>query len=224
MKTCIVIGAGSEIYNKVKPMFEADGWTFYAHDQQSYYPSPSFPKWDLCLMPMGRVAPVGNWWDLGDKEVEACFEANLIKPFRWLRRLWHWRAPDATVIWFSGSNPQKIMDGYAPYNTAKMAVNKLIEQLDHETPDCKFVAFGPGYVAASPIHGATKEKNWPNERIARGDAGTPLEAIYATLAWCIRADKSVVGGRNIAVSDMANPDLDDILSTKPDFGKLRRVQ
>ena len=217
MKTCIVIGAGSEIYSKVKPTFESDGWTLYAQDQQSYYPEPRFPKWGLCLMPMGRVAPVGNWWELDDREVNECFEANLIKPFLWLRRVWHWRAPNATVIWFAGSNPQKIMDGYAPYNASKMAVIKLIEQLDHETPDCKFVAFGPGYVPTK-IHRATLDKGWPNERIARGDNGTPIEDIYKALKFCIEAPKSVVGGRNIAVSDLPLPD-----TIGESAYKLRRV-
>jgi NAD(P)-dependent dehydrogenase (short-subunit alcohol dehydrogenase family) len=132
--------------------------------------------------------------------------------------VWSKRRPKATVIWFAGSNPQKIMDGYSAYNTSKMAVLKLVEQLDHETPDCKFVAFGPGY-AKTKIHDATLKANWPNERIARGDDGNSMEDIYKAMMWCVRQEKEVVGGRNICVSDLATAGH---LRSWPNLYKLRR--
>jgi len=202
MKTILVIGANSHIYSEIK-------WRMGAYNVVEY-PNECFGekalRWDICLIFIGKVAPVGNWWEQSFYSISNCIECNLIDPWRLLHCMWDRRNPDATVIWFSGSNPQKIMDGYAPYNASKMAVNKLVEQLDHETPDAKFVAFGPGYVRDSKIHAPTLESNWPNERIARGDAGTSSEDIWNALKFCIEAPKSVVGGRNIAVSDLPLPD------------------
>lgn len=201
MKHCLVIGYHSEIFQRIKPMLEADGWELTDVERLGVRELSMLPRWDMVLITMGRVAPVGNWWDLGLDDVQMCIESNLTKPLRYLRMVWDKATHNCTVIWFSGSNPQKIMKGYAPYNVCKMAVNKLIEQLDYETPNVKFVAFGPGYVPTK-IHRATLEAGWPNERIARGDEGTPIDQLYAALKWCIEQPKSVVGGRNICVSDL----------------------
>lgn len=197
MKTCAVIGWNSDIFKGIRPMLEADGWECL---DAEYFTAPD--RWQLLIITMGKVAPVGYWWDMDSEDFERCVRSNLILPFARLKWIWDRRSVNASVIWFSGSNPQKIMDGYAPYNAAKMAVNKLVEQLDHETPDTKFVAFGPGYVRDSKIHRATLEKKWPNERIARGDAGNSMEQIYSALKWVIEQPKALVGGRNVCVSDV----------------------
>ena len=214
MKTAIILGANSEIATAITPMLEADGYKLHLWSRS--HPLPLFIQWDLLVIAIGRVAPVGNWWELREADWMDCIESNLLLPFRILQQLWEYRNPDATVIWFAGSNPQKIMDGYSAYNTSKMAVLKLVEQLDHESPDCKFVAFGPGY-AKTKIHQATIDANWPNERIARGDNGNSMEDIYEVMMWCVGQSKIAVGGRNICVSDMGK-------MIQGDFGKLRRVE
>ena len=182
-------------------------------------------QWDLLLVAMGSVAPVGHWWQQDANEFEACFQSNLLRPMRLLRYFWQHRNADATVCFFAGSNPNKVMNGYAPYHSSKMALLKLCEQLDHETPDAKFFCLGPGYYRASKIHRATLDANWPNERIARGDEGTPIERIYECLKWCIDAPKIAVGGRNIVASDpWDSPAFADQLRLRPDMFKLRRVE
>jgi NAD(P)-dependent dehydrogenase (short-subunit alcohol dehydrogenase family) len=132
--------------------------------------------------------------------------------------LWSKRKPNSTVIWFAGSNPQKIMKGYSSYNCSKMAVLKLVEQMDAETPDCRFIAFGPGY-AKTKIHQATLDANWPNERIERGDNGNSMESIYEALKWCID-HREEAGGRNICVSDFKV----DSEHWNNDQFKLRRIE
>lgn len=198
-------------------MLEADGWRIVWWKRGMPLP---VDEWDLLIITIGTVAPVQMWWKQDLFEWTDCVVSNLITPFRMLQSLWPKHKPDSTVIWFAGSNPQKIMPGYSAYNCSKIAVIKLIEQMDHETPDCKFIAFGPGYVKTK-IHEATIEANWPNERLARGDKGTSMEDIYEALAFCIRADKNDVGGRNICVSDLGPHGY---RSSERDFGKLRRVE
>lgn len=198
MKNCWILGKNSDIFKGIEPLMRKDGFRFEGSE-----------RWEVCLITIGRVAPVGNWWDLEQGAFESCINSNLIEPWKCLHSIWQDRAPNATVIWFSGSNPQGIMDGYAPYNCSKMAVNKLVEQLDHETPDAKFIAFGPGYVRDSKIHKPTLEKGWPNPRIARGDAGNSMESIWEAIKWCIEQNKSLVGGKNICVSDVPFTEADD---------------
>lgn len=218
---CIILGSNSDIAKAITPMldYEVTGW----HRGQKV----DWPEWDLLIITLGTVAPVGLWHDVEQYHWAECLYSNLTLPFQKLRSVWSKRRPNATVIWFAGSNPQKIMDGYSAYNTSKMAVLKLVEQLDHETPDCKFVAFGPGYVKTK-IHDATLKANWPNERIARGDAGNSMEAVYQAMMWCVDQPKSVVGGRNIAVSDFGwvNGFIPDATESRlkqfPDYLKLRR--
>lgn len=213
----IILGDRSDIAQAIKPMLERDGYTVEGWHRDQDLP---ISTWDLCIITIGQVAPVGMWWDQGN-EWERCVRSNLFVPLHLLKRIWYRRNHDATVIWFAGSNPQKIMDGYSAYNTSKMAVLKLVEQLDHETPDCKFVAFGPGY-AKTKIHAATLEANWPNERIARGDDGNSMEDIYKAMKFCIDAPKAFLGGRNICVSDVRPGGIG--VFNNPDFGKLRRVE
>ena len=212
-----ILGNKSDIAKAITPMLEADGWTVNGWSRGKW---PSHPeKWDLLIICIGVVAPVGLWHSTNWIQWSECLYSNLTLPFELLKRVWGAHKPDSTVIWFAGSNPNKIMDGYSAYNTAKMAVIKLVEQLNHETQDCKFVAFGPGYVKTK-IHKATLDAGWPNERIARGD-GNSMEDVYAAMKWCIEQPKEVVGGRNICVSDKISPEF---LEKDPNMFKLRRLE
>ena len=209
----VILGSNSDIAKAIIPMLEADGYEVH---QWHTGKKMKWPQWDLAVITIGKVAPVGLWHDVDIHHWQLNIFNNLTAPFLKLRSIWSKRNLWATVIWFAGSNPQKIMDGYSAYNTSKMAVLKLVEQLDHESPDCKFIAFGPGYVKTK-IHQATLDAKWPNERIERGDEGNSMEDIYKAMRWCIEQPKRNIGGRNICVSDMGK-------MITGDFGKLRRVE
>ena len=182
------------------------------------------PKWDLVLCALGRVFPVGNWWEHDAFMFDECVRSNLLLPVKLLRDLWGRRNPGANVCFMAGSNPQKIMPGYLPYNISKMALLKAVEQIDVESADCKVFALGPGYVKTK-IHKATLDANWPNERIAVGDDGTPIEIIWGCLKWCIEQPKETVGGRNICASDAwDDPLFSARLIQHPSLYKLRRIE
>lgn len=219
MKT-LVIGSNSDIYKAMRPLMDADGFSFFSDHE---WPGN---EWELCLIPMGRVAPVGHWWELHIDGMEACINSNLFYPLTLLQSAWPSRAKNAKVCFFAGSNPQKIMDGYLPYNMSKMGLIKAVEQLDHETPDATFFAFGPGYYGKSKIHKPTLDAGWPNERIARGDMGNSIEQIWEALRWILSQDKATVGGRNVAVSDYLKHGeaLGEYLRADSNRGKLRRVE
>lgn len=215
----LIIGSKSDIAGDIQIRLMEDGWAVRGWHRDSRR-IPEF-KWNLCLIALGRVAPVGNWWELNDKEFDDCIESNALAPIRLLRSVWYLREQPTTVCFFAGSNPQKPMSGYSAYNLGKMGLLKLCEQLDLESHDAKFVALAPGYIPTK-IHKPTIERGWKNERIERG-GGTPLVKVYETLKWIISQPKEVVGGRNICVSDL-RPDLDKRLKENPSMFKLRRVE
>ncbi len=212
MRVCI-FGKDSDIAKGLIPLLEADGhdvwgWNRFAHVLGS---------WDLIISCLGSVAPVGPWHQT--KDWNECFESNLLTPIKWLQEIWHLKSNNAQVCFLAGSNPQKIMPGYAPYNASKMALLKVVEQLDFETPECKFFALGPGYMDTK-IHKPTLDAGWPNERITRGNPNT-IQQVYDCLKWCLAQSKADVGGRNICVSDRIYPGR---LQASPDLFKIRRVE
>ena len=199
MKNAIILGSLSDIALEIMPRLVEDNWDVWGWNRNT--PSvDEFPRWNLMVIALGRVAPVGYWWENEGSEWDACVRSNVLLPMRLLRRLWPLHEPYARICFMAGSNPQKIMPGYSAYHFSKMGLLKLVEQLDAETPDATFFALGPGYVPTK-IHAATLAQTAiRNERIERG-GGTAHEDIYECLKWCIEQPKDIVGGRNICVSD-----------------------
>ena len=223
MKTCIILGDRSDIAVSLSQFLRADGWQVEGWHRGQKLPQE---RWDFLLCAIGRVAPVGPWYasDSGERWMNA--DANLLEPIRLLAHLWNHRNPGAYVCMMAGSNPQKIMDGYLPYNMSKMALLKAVEQIDHEAQDTTVFALGPG-VTDTKIHNATREAGWPNprlERAAKDGSFTPMTKIYSCLTWCISQPKEVIGGRNVCVSDPTGPGLAVRLRNNPDLFKLRRVE
>lgn len=228
MSTCIILGDRSDIASALRPMLEEDGWKVIGWHRGNSIPAL---HWDLMLIAVGAVAPVGHWWELDEPQLITCIDSNLILPLTYLRRMWHQHNPGAYVCWLAGSNPNTIMDGYSAYNISKMAVLKAVEQLDHESPDCTFFALGPGTILTK-IHDATIDAQWPNPKldmamlnVLERSPSKAVPRVYECIKWCLKQPKSVIGGRNICVSDPwdASPEaLAAELDKDQDAYKLRR--
>ena len=223
-KTAIIIGANSDIAKGIMPMLERDGYELVKWDRSDR--SVVCGDWDLFVSFIGAVKPVGLWHSLKHYDLLWGLNNNAARSFQLLHVVWPAHKPNASVCFFAGSNPQMIMPGYSAYNVGKMALLKLVEQLDFETPDAKFFALGPGIVQTK-IHKASE--GWDNPKLkAAIESGksTPMEAIYDALMWCVAQDKEVVGGRNICVSDLQG-DRDALaqrLRGDDWLFKLRRVE
>lgn len=219
MRSCVLLGSRSDIGRALGMALIRDGWGVHGWHRHGLLPSE---PWDLALCAIGTVAPVGLWYDTDAREWADGLDANLLLPIALLRRIWPHRKADATVCFLAGSNPQKVFPGYSSYNASKMALLKVVEQMDAETPGAKFFGLGPGYIPTK-IHSPTIAANWPNERIAKG-GGTPIEKVYDCLRWAIAQPKAVIGGRNICASDPYDSDLAGRLYANPSLFKLRRVE
>jgi NAD(P)-dependent dehydrogenase (short-subunit alcohol dehydrogenase family) len=223
-KTCIVLGSGSDIMGNLEPFLRR---SYKIHEWKRGESLP-LDDWDLVICSVGTVAPVGLWHSVDEIEWLHSIESNLITPFRLLQRLWPTHNPGASVCFMAGSNPQMVMSGYSAYNTGKMALLKMVEQLDHESPDAKFFALGPGTILTK-IHKPTMDAGWDNPKLAAALAKDEarelkIRQVYECLMWAIDQPKDVIGGRNICVSDQWGPGLACMLKADPWMYKLRRVE
>ncbi len=219
----IILGDRSDIAIQLSQFLRADGWTVDGWHRGVPVP---FNDWDLILVALGQVKPVGLWHEQIAEEWESAVESNVLLPVRLLRHLWSCRRPNARVCFMAGSNPNTVMSGYSAYNCGKMALLKVVEQLDAESPDAVLFALGPG-VTDTKIHNATKEAKWPNPRLSRAmtdGSFTPMSEIYRCLKWCLSMPKEAIGGRNIVVSDPYGPGLAVRLKNNPSLFKLRRIE
>jgi hypothetical protein len=226
MKNCIILGSDSDIAKGLQPHLKADGWNVqgWRRGEPKHRLSDLPFLWDLIIVAIGRISPIGLWIDNDMSEWVDTFAGNLIIPFELLENLWPFHVPGSSVCFLAGSNPNTIMDGYSAYNVSKMAMLKLVEQLDHETPDAKFFALGPGTILTK-IH--KQSEGWHNPKLAAAQAANEdpqvkIRQVYECLQWCIAQPKNVIGGRNICVSDQPDESLSLRLSVDPDLFKLRR--
>ena len=218
----IILGKNSGIAVPLMGLLIGQGWKVEGWARGDLIPEIRF---DLCVICMGRIAPVGLWHEINGATWEQAMESNLLAPLRLLRMIWPQHNPRAAVCFMAGSNPQMIMDGYSAYNTSKMALLKLVEQLDHETPDARFFALGPGIVLTK-IH--EQSKGWPNPKLAAArekKQSTSAQRIFDCLMWALKQEKAVIGGRNICVSDPWDKGaLEQKLKRDQAMYKLRRVE
>jgi NAD(P)-dependent dehydrogenase (short-subunit alcohol dehydrogenase family) len=223
MKTAIILGSNSDIAKGLEPLLAKD-YRILKWSRGSVLP---LEDWDLVVCCIGTVAPVGLWHDVDEIDWIFGIESNLITPFRLLQSLWPTHNPGASVCFMAGSNPQMIMDGYSSYCVGKMGLLKLVEQLDHETPDAKFFALGPGTILTK-IHQATTKARWDNPKLDAalanpGDMLEQIERVHDCLMWCVAQEKRVIGGRNICVSDAYGKALTESLWDDNWKYKLRRA-
>lgn len=226
----IILGSKSAIATSIMGRLVADGWSIdtWSRENGRDYPRSRF---DLCIIALGKIAPVGLWYDNDPTDWTETVLSNLVAPVRLLRAIWPQHNHNAAVCFMAGSNPNTIMDGYSAYNASKMGLLKVVEQLDHETPDARMFALGPGIVMTK-IHRATLDAKWDNPKLKAFMDKNDVQAqaahmarIYDCLMWAIKQEKRVIGGRNICVSDKWEDDnLRRALQADDELFKLRRVE
>lgn len=222
----LILGANSDIAKELVPHFKRAGWGVHPWARGGALP---VVQWDLCLVALGSVAPVGPWWKQKPMDCIASFDSNFQTPLRLLTQVWACHNEGASVCFMAGANPNKPMAGYVPYATGKMALLKMCEHMDHETPDAKFFALGPGTVLTK-IHAATRRAGWNNPALALKDhegenREQKVKRIFDCLMWCHEQRKDVIGGRNVCVSDPWDSGfLAEALRRRPDMYKLRRME
>ena len=94
----IVLGSRSDICKDLVERFARDDWQISGWHRDS--PLPLMP-WDLIVVGIGVLDPIGKFFDTGADEWEQNVDTNALLPLRLLRRLWKYRRPGASVCFFT---------------------------------------------------------------------------------------------------------------------------
>lgn len=190
--------------------------------------------WEVLVLGSGEQRPVGLFFETQFEDWQDSVTVNLLSQLRFVRHLLNFekcRSNDpATVIFFAGGGTNNAPQRYSGYIMSKIALIKMTELLDAETPQGKFVIVGPGWVDTK-IHQATLEAgsaagmNYQRtlERLSSDDL-TPMTDVIDFCNWIVEAPRSKVGGRNFSVVYDAwrEANLGDWLLEDTNRFKLRR--
>lgn len=183
MKTAVIVGSGSEIAQNIGQRLKRDGWYVRgcAHDDVVY------ANWDLLLLAMGQMKPIGKFFDIFMGEWVEGIEANGMLPLRTLRCMWSFRNKDAHVVFFGGPNMSKSSETYSAYRCGKAILEAIVPTLNAEYSECKFHVLHPG-VVATKIHQQTidaKERAanyaWASQLMQGKIASLDHDVVYGKL-------------------------------------------
>jgi NAD(P)-dependent dehydrogenase (short-subunit alcohol dehydrogenase family) len=196
------------VYRKSKPDFSLDGPFPNSECVRLKHISEPIDdeKWDLLICCQGRLEPEVSFFDANPTDWDYSVHVNALGPLNWVRRLYPHRNPNALVVLMAGTNPNRPAINQSAYHLSKIMLIAATEQLDAESPDCRFVCIGPGYLRTK----LTGER--PLRQTNPDDLYDMLMTLYGLPKACL--------GRNISIRD----DWKKLewLADFGEVGKLRR--
>jgi NAD(P)-dependent dehydrogenase (short-subunit alcohol dehydrogenase family) len=189
--------------------------------------------WSVFFSSVGTLEPIGRFFDLSFEAWQESVLINSLGQLRVLHALYPHRAPRAAAGFFAGGGTNNPFTRYSAYCLGKIALIKMCELIDDETPDLNAFIIGPGFVdtrihrqtlASAGAAGENLQKTL--DFIERGD-GASFDEIYACIQWCVEQGRDVIGGRNLSLVHDPWRDggrgLADALRGDPDAFRLRRA-
>lgn len=192
--------------------------------------------WDLFISAVGVLDPIGSWTSLDFDAWEQSVIVNSLAQLRVLHGLYPYRRPGAEVhaAFFAGGGTNNPFRNYSAYCLSKIALIKMCELIDDETPDVNAFIIGPGFLPTK-IHEQTfANPGGAGENVAKTrafydapESAATCEDLYDCINWCVAGGRGVMGGRNLAaVHDPWRRDGDRLaeeLRRDRDKYKLRRA-
>jgi len=253
VKTALVIGLSSDIGGGLAQRLKQDGWRVFgtarAPNKLSHTEAVSFNMfdavpvwhfkrllkdqgWDLLIMSIGSLEPVGKFFDVNFDHWAESVWVNFTAQMRVLHALWPVRNVKriADVMLFAGGGTNGPMPGYSAYCASKIALIKMCELLHDENEDLNIFSIGPGFVKTKIHEQTLKAADGPwKDKIVKflETEGTSIDDIYDHMQWCMKAGRKVAGGRNFSTvhDDWKSTDPNWFLSSgNPDLYRLRRKE
>lgn len=217
---------------KSEKMFKCDFGSSNSIDQCIAEISKLEIKFELVIIAVGTMNPIGKFEDVDADKWENGFYINFFGPLRFLRGIRNRLDLDSTplILTFAGGGINSAPTNYTAYTLSKVILTKSIELLASEWNNVKLISLGTGWVdtkihtqtlAAKMSAGEIYEKTLL--RINEGNF-VPIERIYQFLVWAIQQDSETISGRNFSLVDDPWNDNSLVTSLKqnPHKFKLRR--
>lgn len=257
MRSAMILGIDSGIGSYLATRLEEDGWNLFATtrrqgglksekilrcdfgssnsiDQCIAEISKMGVKFELIIIAVGTMNPIGKFEDVDADEWENGFYTNFFGPLRFLRGIRNRLDLESTplILTFAGGGINSAPTNYTAYTLSKVILTKSIELLASEWSNVKLISLGTGWIdtkihtqtlAAKMSAGENYDKTLL--RINQGNF-VPIERIYQFLIWAIQQDSEAVSGRNFSlVDDPWNDNSNSLITSlkqNPHKFKLRR--
>lgn len=201
---CIILGLGSDIGKNLAQRLIAEGHSVVGTVRSScdFSKTESIDKavslvsmpWDLLVCAVGSLMPIGKFSSIHPDDWTASVQVNALGPLRMFAHLLPHRRPEASAVFFSGTNPQKTNPLYSAYSSSKALLTRAVQEIDGELTDCRAFTLAPGFVRTKIhlVHDVSDRKD-----------GVTHDTIYACLKHLITRPKAEVGGKKIYIPQWA---------------------
>lgn len=191
--------------------------------------------WDTFISAVGLLDPIDSFFSTNFDAWESSVITNSTSQLRVLHAVYGLRARTglSKVLFFAGGGTNGSFDNYSAYCLGKLALIKMTELLDSESPDLQVSIIGTGWVntkihcqtlfagdLAGPNYEKTRQFMESSETI-----GSSLETVAECVDWCLSAPQKAVGGRNFSLvhDQWREPQFIEELIANPNSYKLRRL-
>ena len=192
--------------------------------------------WDALILCPATLEPVGDFEQTDFDSWSRSVHRNFIEQMRSLHMLLPSRSRAAglgpCVITWAGGGTNTAPRSYSAYTVSKLAQIKMMELLDAELPDVRFVIVGPGWVRTKihdetlrAGHQAGANYDATKKKMDSDEGWTDISEVIACCEWILGSDRAVVGGRNFSVAhdEWGDSSLEAALRDRPEMYKLRRA-
>lgn len=212
----IISGGTSEISQACEARWRAAG-----DDVVTTVLRPHMPKiddcagWDTLLLSTGTMHPVGPFMGGDFYSWAESFGPNLFLPLDVVKELWPARGENPCVIFFAGAGINGPARDRSSYAVAKAALAKMVELLDDELPEGRFVILSPGWVKTKIQETMPQEPLDPSY-------WQPIERVASFVAWSAEQPRKVISGRCISIHDGWEAEGFSKIGVYEHCGKMRR--
>ena len=195
--------------------------------------SEEIPDWELLILSIGQLSPIGKILDVNSDLWEESFYINFLGQFRFIKKLLASSkiGSNKMVVTFAGSGTNSAPLNYSSYTLAKISLIKAMELFAAENPEINFVSLGTGWMD-TPIHEQTllagnlagDNLEITKKKIANSEFGDP-RLLTDFLDWCLEEKMQVLSGRNFSLQgdDWNESNFKSKLKQDPNLFKLRRL-
>ena len=195
----------------------------------------SCPDWNLIVLSIGRLSPIGKITESDFDEWEDSVTLNFLNQIYFVQQVLKLTgklsAQRRTILTFAGSGTNSAPMNYSAYTLSKIALIKATELLAAEYEHCAFVSLGTGWIK-SAIHMQTLEAGKlagdafqeTVRRLNEGDFGSP-NLICEFITWMNSQPIKSISGLNFSLQgdDWKSSGFSERLSEFPNNFKLRRL-